>query len=41
MLDTRDPAEFAGAHLRGSLNVGLGGSYATWCGTLLDPLGRS
>jgi hydroxyacylglutathione hydrolase len=37
VLDARDPAEFAGAHLRGSVNVGLGGSYATWSGTLLDP----
>ena len=37
LLDTRDGAEFEGAHLRGALNVGLGGSFATWCGTLLDP----
>jgi len=37
VLDTRDPAEYAGAHLGGSVNVGLGGSYATWSGTLLDP----
>ena len=37
LLDARDPAEFAGAHLVGSLNVGLGGQYATWTGTLLDP----
>jgi hydroxyacylglutathione hydrolase len=37
LLDTREPAKFEGAHLRGSVNVGLGGSYATWCGTLLDP----
>jgi hydroxyacylglutathione hydrolase len=37
VLDARDPAEFAGAHLRRSVNVGLGGSYATWSGTLLDP----
>jgi glyoxylase-like metal-dependent hydrolase (beta-lactamase superfamily II)/rhodanese-related sulfurtransferase len=37
VLDTRDPAEYAGAHIRGSTNVGLGGSYATWCGTLLSP----
>jgi rhodanese-related sulfurtransferase/glyoxylase-like metal-dependent hydrolase (beta-lactamase superfamily II) len=37
LLDTRDPAEFAAAHLEGALNIGLGGSYATWCGTLLDP----
>ena len=37
LLDTREPAKFEGAHLRGSINVGLGGSYATWCGTLLAP----
>jgi hydroxyacylglutathione hydrolase len=36
VLDARDPADFEGAHLRGSVNVGLGGSYATWCGTILD-----
>jgi hydroxyacylglutathione hydrolase len=36
LLDTRDPADFAGAHVRGSVNVGLGGSFATWCGTVLD-----
>jgi hydroxyacylglutathione hydrolase len=36
MLDSRDPADFAGAHLAGSINVGLGGSYATWAGTVLD-----
>jgi hydroxyacylglutathione hydrolase len=35
-LDTRDPADFAGAHLQSSVNVGLGGSYATWAGTVLD-----
>ena len=28
--------EFAGAHLSGSLNIGLRGQFATWCGTLLD-----
>ena len=37
LLDTRDQTEFEGAHIRGALNVGLGGSFATWCGTLLDP----
>jgi hydroxyacylglutathione hydrolase len=37
LLDTREPAKFEGAHLKGAVNVGLGGSYATWCGTLLDP----
>ena len=36
MLDSRDPADFAGAHIAGSVNVGLGGSYATWAGTVLD-----
>jgi hydroxyacylglutathione hydrolase len=36
VLDTRDPADFAGAHLAGSVNVSLGGSYATWAGTVLD-----
>ena len=36
VLDVRDPAEFAKAHLRGSLNVGLGGQYATWAGTVLS-----
>ena len=35
LLDTRDPAEFAAAHLAGSINVGLGGQYATWAGTVL------
>ena len=35
LLDTRDPADFARAHLAGSLNIGLGGQYATWAGTLL------
>jgi glyoxylase-like metal-dependent hydrolase (beta-lactamase superfamily II)/rhodanese-related sulfurtransferase len=36
ILDTRDPVEFASAHLAGSINVGLGGQYATWAGTILD-----
>src|ERR1700759_3370804 len=36
VLDTRDPDEFAAAHLAGSINVGLGGQYATWAGTVLD-----
>jgi rhodanese-related sulfurtransferase len=35
LLDTRDQAEFEGAHLPGALNLGLGGSFATWSGTLL------
>jgi hydroxyacylglutathione hydrolase len=36
LLDTRDPAEFAAAHLAGSINIGLGGQYATWAGTILS-----
>ena len=36
LLDTRDPTEFEAAHMGGALNVGLGGSFATWCGTILD-----
>jgi glyoxylase-like metal-dependent hydrolase (beta-lactamase superfamily II)/rhodanese-related sulfurtransferase len=36
ILDTRDSGEFAAAHLAGSINIGLGGQYATWAGTLLD-----
>jgi len=36
VLDTRDPAEFAAAHLSGSVNIGLGGQYATWAGTVLS-----
>jgi len=35
ILDTREPADFEAAHLAGTVNVGLGGSYATWCGTVL------
>ena len=36
ILDTRDPDEFGAAHLKGSINIGLGGQYATWAGTMLD-----
>jgi glyoxylase-like metal-dependent hydrolase (beta-lactamase superfamily II)/rhodanese-related sulfurtransferase len=36
VLDTRDPGDFAAAHLAGSINVGLGGQFATWAGTVLD-----
>ena len=36
LLDTRDPIEFAAAHLRGSINIGLTGQYATWAGTVLS-----
>jgi hydroxyacylglutathione hydrolase len=36
LLDAREPVDFAAAHLPGSLNIPLGGQYATWAGTLLD-----
>lgn len=36
LLDVRESADFAGAHLVDSVNIGLGGPYATWAGTLLD-----
>jgi glyoxylase-like metal-dependent hydrolase (beta-lactamase superfamily II) len=36
ILDTRDAADFAAAHLAGSINVGLVGQYATWAGTVLS-----
>ena len=36
ILDTREPEEFATAHLAGSINIGLSGQYATWAGTVLN-----
>jgi hydroxyacylglutathione hydrolase len=36
LLDVRDAAEYAKGHLAGSINIGLGGQYATWAGTVLD-----
>jgi rhodanese-related sulfurtransferase/glyoxylase-like metal-dependent hydrolase (beta-lactamase superfamily II) len=36
ILDVRDPEEFAASHLVGSINIGLGGQYATWAGTVLS-----
>jgi rhodanese-related sulfurtransferase/glyoxylase-like metal-dependent hydrolase (beta-lactamase superfamily II) len=36
ILDVRDPAEYAKGHLAGTINIGLGGQYATWAGTVLD-----
>ncbi len=37
LLDVREPTDYEGAHLVGSINIGLGGKYATWAGTLLSP----
>ncbi|HWF92903.1 MAG TPA: MBL fold metallo-hydrolase [Terriglobales bacterium] len=36
ILDIRDAVEYAKGHLVGSLNIGLGGQYATWAGTVLN-----
>ena len=36
VLDTREPEEFATAHLAGSINIGLSGQFATWAGTVLN-----
>jgi rhodanese-related sulfurtransferase len=36
ILDVREPGEYAKGHLAGGINVGLGGQYATWAGTVLD-----
>jgi rhodanese-related sulfurtransferase/glyoxylase-like metal-dependent hydrolase (beta-lactamase superfamily II) len=35
-LDVRDPEQYAKGHLAGSINIGLGGQFATWAGTVLD-----
>ena len=35
-LDVRDATEYGKGHLAGSINIGLGGQYATWAGTVLD-----
>jgi hydroxyacylglutathione hydrolase len=36
ILDVRDGEDFAGAHLKNSVNVALDGRYASWAGTVLD-----
>jgi hydroxyacylglutathione hydrolase len=35
ILDVRSAAEFGAAHIPGSLNIGLGGQFASWAGTLI------
>jgi hydroxyacylglutathione hydrolase len=34
-LDVRPPEEFGMAHIPGSLNIGLGGQFAMWAGSLI------
>jgi hydroxyacylglutathione hydrolase len=37
VLDVREAAEYGPEHLLGSVNIGLGGRFASWAGSLLDP----
>ena len=37
ILDVRKAVDYAGGHMKGSLNIGLTGKFATWAGTLLNP----
>lgn len=36
VLDTRSPDEFEKGYISGSINIGLGGQYAIWAGTLIQ-----
>ena len=36
ILDVRAAADFGAGHLRGSVNIGLGGQFAIWAGTLIS-----
>jgi hydroxyacylglutathione hydrolase len=36
ILDVRDADAFAASHLPNAINIGLGGQFASWCGTLLS-----
>ncbi len=35
VLDTRPPAQYGAGHIPGALNIGLGGQFASWAGTLI------
>lgn len=37
VLDVRWAEDYAAEHVQGSVNVGLTGQFATWCGSVLDP----
>jgi hydroxyacylglutathione hydrolase len=37
VVDARDPSDFAGGHLRGSVNVALAGRFAEWTGDVVAP----
>ena len=36
VLDTRIPGSFEKGFIKGAMNIGLGGTYAIWIGTLID-----
>lgn len=36
ILDVRNAGEFGAAHIPNSLNIGLGGQFASWAGTLVE-----
>src|SRR6185436_18751654 len=35
VLDARSAADFGAGHVPGSVNIGLGGQFASWAGTLI------
>jgi glyoxylase-like metal-dependent hydrolase (beta-lactamase superfamily II)/rhodanese-related sulfurtransferase len=37
VLDVRTAADYGARHIPGSLNIGLGGQFATWAGSLIAP----
>lgn len=36
ILDIRSATEYASGHIKGSLNIGLAGQFASWAGTLIE-----
>ncbi|HND08057.1 MAG TPA: rhodanese-like domain-containing protein, partial [Candidatus Obscuribacter sp.] len=36
VLDVRSAAEYSANHIEGALNIGLGGQFASWAGTLIE-----
>jgi hydroxyacylglutathione hydrolase len=37
VLDTRPASQYGTGHILGSLNIGLGGQFASWAGSLIKP----
>jgi hydroxyacylglutathione hydrolase len=40
VLDVRNAAEYGGGHIPNSINIGLGGQFASWAGTMI-PIGTT